>query len=123
MAYLLLQETLRFYATVPYIGRIACMDTVVPLSTQVVTSSGKSIKEIRVKKGRMAIISMTGYNRSVIRFSSDIQPWGLALYYILTVLSRLPSLWGDDADGFNPSRWLDGRDLATGGSIGPYANV
>ncbi|KAF8172704.1 cytochrome P450 [Pholiota molesta] len=92
------KETMRFYATVPHTGRIACVDTVVPLSTAIVTSSGKSIKEIRVKKGRMAIISMTGYN-------------------------RLPSLWGDDADEFNPSRWLDGRDLATGGSIGPYANV
>ncbi|KAF8172700.1 cytochrome P450 [Pholiota molesta] len=89
------KETMRFYATVPHAARIACVDTVVPLSTPVVTSSGKFITEIRVKKGRMLVISMTGYN----------------------------SLWGDDADEFNPSRWLDGRDLATGGSIGPYANL
>lgn len=61
---------MRFYATVPFTDRIACMDTVVPLSTPVVTSSGKSIKEIRVKKGRMATISITGYNRCVIH--SDV---------------------------------------------------
>jgi hypothetical protein len=40
----------------------------------------------------------------------------------VSVCNRLHSRWGDDADTFNPSRWLDGTPYQ-GDAVGPYANL
>ena len=36
--------------------------------------------------------------------------------------TRLPSVWGDDAEEWNPNRFLDGRDIKQM-SLGVYANL
>ncbi|KAF8184694.1 cytochrome P450 [Pholiota molesta] len=92
----LIKEVLRFYGVGPFTERAVTQDTILPLSTPIVTSSGKTLTEVRVNRGRTVVISITGYN-------------------------RLPSVWGDDAGEFNPYRWLDGREVKA--SIGPYANL
>ncbi|KAF9470834.1 cytochrome P450 [Pholiota conissans] len=94
----IIKEVLRFYPTGPFTERIAAADAILPLSIPIVTLSGKTLTEVKMKRGRTVVISMTGYN-------------------------RLSSVWGDDADEFNPYRWLDGRDVMTGTTIGPYANL
>ncbi|KAF9473254.1 cytochrome P450 [Pholiota conissans] len=93
-----IKEVLRFYTAGSFTERVAATDVVIPLSTPIVTSSAKTLTQVRLRRGRTAIISMTGYN-------------------------RLTSLWGDDANELNPYRWIDGRELKSGASIGPYANL
>ena len=41
-----------------------------------------------------------------------ISPWAI---------NRNRALWGADADKYNPARWLDGPNAATGGATSPYA--
>lgn len=53
---------------------MAAADAVVPLSTPIVTSSGKTLTEVRIKKGRTAVISITGYNRQAPSLF-DVHTW------------------------------------------------
>ncbi|PPQ96663.1 hypothetical protein CVT26_010288 [Gymnopilus dilepis] len=42
----------------------------------------------------------------------------------ITSYNRLPSVWGEDANEFNPSRWLEqGTKLGENAALGPYANL
>lgn len=43
---------------------------------------------------------------------ATINPWAI---------NRSRALWGADADKFNPERWLEGSNAATGGATSPYA--
>ncbi|KAJ3508491.1 hypothetical protein NLJ89_g5720 [Agrocybe chaxingu] len=94
----LVKETLRFYSMVPYSERIAIKDTVIPVSEPITTRSGQQITQIPVKKGQYVQIAISSYH-------------------------RLPSLWGPDAEEFNPMRWLDGRTKLGDKALGPYANL
>ncbi|KJA23712.1 hypothetical protein HYPSUDRAFT_39547 [Hypholoma sublateritium FD-334 SS-4] len=94
----IIKEVLRFYPAGSFTEREAACDTTIPLSTPIISLSGKSLTNLSVNKGRRMIISMTAYN-------------------------RLPSIWGHDANELNPLRWLDGREIESGGTIGPYANL
>ncbi|KAJ7145317.1 cytochrome P450 [Mycena crocata] len=94
----LIKEILRLYSTVPQTERVAAKDSVLPLSEPITTASGKIITEIPVKKGQHLVIAISSYH-------------------------RLPSVWGEDAEQFNPLRWLDGNVAAAGASIGPYSNL
>ncbi|KAJ7151161.1 cytochrome P450 [Mycena filopes] len=95
----LLKEILRLYSTVPQTERVVAKDSVLPLSEPITTTSGKLINEIPVKKGQHLIIAISSYH-------------------------RLTSVWGDDAEEFKPSRWLDGNMPASGAfSLGPYSNL
>ncbi|CAA7268942.1 unnamed protein product [Cyclocybe aegerita] len=91
-------ETLRFYSMVPYSERIAIKDTVIPVSQPITTRSGQQITQIPVKKGQYVQIAISSYH-------------------------RLSSLWGPDAEEFNPMRWLDGRTKLGDKALGPYANL
>ena len=44
--------------------------------------------------------------------TATIAPWAI---------NRSRALWGTNADQFNPDRWLDGPNAATGGATSPYA--
>ncbi|KAJ7770481.1 cytochrome P450 [Mycena metata] len=94
----LLKEILRLYSTVPQTERVVAKDSVLPLSEPITTTSGKIITEIPVKKGQHLVIAISSYH-------------------------RLTSVWGEDAEEFKPSRWLDGNMPASGASLGPYSNL
>ncbi|KAJ8690780.1 hypothetical protein PTI98_012179 [Pleurotus ostreatus] len=92
-----IKETLRFHPILPAISRTAEEDDIVPLAVPVVTSDGQTIKELHVSKGQDFSISICGYN-------------------------RLRSVWGDDAESWNPQRFLEmSKEKQT--TVGVYANL
>ncbi|KAI6019151.1 cytochrome P450 [Pisolithus marmoratus] len=99
MAYTMavVKEVFRYHCTLPHVYRVAAKDDVVPLAKPIRTDTGLSTKEIRIPKGTRIVASIAGYNRN-------------------------PDVWGDDADVFNPDRWMsdDGKEAAT---VGVYANL
>ncbi|KIK53044.1 hypothetical protein GYMLUDRAFT_207626 [Collybiopsis luxurians FD-317 M1] len=94
-----IKEVLRLYPGAPTIDRIALEDVVLPLASPVQSGDGtKSISQIPIKRGDRIMVDLAAYNRR-------------------------HSIWGDDADTFKPSRWLDGSDPGKSTGIGPYANL
>lgn len=91
-----IKEGLRLHPIAPTLYREADSDHVIPLSQPIETKSGKIINEIPVSKGQGISVSICTYN-------------------------RLQSVWGEDADEWNPSRFLDsGREKS---SLGVFANL
>ncbi|KAJ7817165.1 cytochrome P450 [Mycena olivaceomarginata] len=77
-----MKEVLRFH-TVAYTSlREAARDEILPLSKPLVTKSGKTITELPIAKNTVLVVSLAGYNRN-------------------------KDVFGEDADKFNPQRWLD----------------
>jgi cytochrome P450 len=56
------QEILRFHSPVPEFTRQASEDNVLPLSTPIIGSSGRTYRELNISKGTIVHVSMTGYN-------------------------------------------------------------
>ncbi|OJT07986.1 Cytochrome P450 4F5 [Trametes pubescens] len=77
-----MKEVLRLHPIVYGLIREASRDDVLPLSTPVTTTTGEVVDEIPIPKGTTCQISVWAYN-------------------------RLPSIWGPDADEFNPTRWIE----------------
>jgi len=92
-----IKETLRMYPILPFADRIALEDAVIPLSESIVTTAGKRMNRIHIRKGEFVSIAIASYQR--------MELW-----------------WGDDADKFRPARWLDGT-VHQGESGTPYANL
>ncbi|KAH9173526.1 cytochrome P450 [Lactarius sanguifluus] len=84
MAYTLatLKESMRLDPIVWCTTRIANQDDILPLAFPITTRSGQQITSIPIKKGTPIDISPAVYN-------------------------RLPGVWGEDADEWNPERFLD----------------
>ncbi|KAN0129562.1 cytochrome P450 [Lactarius tabidus] len=82
-------------------ARIAGRDDILPLAFPITTKSGKQITSIPIKKGTPIDISPAAYN-------------------------RLPDIWGEDANEWNPDRFLDPqrvskiRELSS--NIGLFSN-
>ncbi|KAL1746509.1 cytochrome P450 [Schizophyllum fasciatum] len=74
------KEVLRFYAPVPWTARMAIADDVVPLAEPYTDARGRVCREIMVRKGQQFLLP-------------------------IHCLHRLESIWGKDADTFNPDRW------------------
>ncbi|PBK67824.1 cytochrome P450 [Armillaria solidipes] len=91
-----IKETLRFHPIVPALLRIAAYDDVIPLTDPVTTSTGAKLTEIPVEKGQLVEIAIAYYNRN-------------------------PTVWGSDADAWNPDRFLGELDKQT--PVGVYANL
>lgn len=91
-----IKEGLRLHPIVPTLIREADSDDVIPLSHPIKTKSGNIINQIPISKGQGITASICTYN-------------------------RLQSVWGEDADKWNPSRFLDdGREKS---SLGVFANL
>ncbi|KIK96601.1 hypothetical protein PAXRUDRAFT_825792 [Paxillus rubicundulus Ve08.2h10] len=91
-----IKESLRFHPIVPYLVRKAEHDDVLPLSIPIGTNSGKVIKDIPIAKGQHIVASISAYN-------------------------RLKSVWGEDADTWNPMRFLDSSGERV--NVGVFANL
>ncbi|KAL4255526.1 Cytochrome P450 superfamily protein [Pleurotus pulmonarius] len=92
------KEALRFHPVLHLAFRTAGRDDVLPLSTPLRTSDGTVITELPVPKGLKIVASITGYNRN-------------------------KKVFGEDADVFNPERWLRPSDGKKQSVVGVYANV
>ncbi|KAJ6590201.1 cytochrome P450 [Mycena sp. CBHHK59/15] len=93
----LLKETLRLTPAGPILERMATEDCVLPLSTEIKTSSDPHIRELLIRQGQIIFLALAAYQRQ-------------------------ESLWGSDAHEFKPSRWLEG-DPCKGPALGPYAKL
>ncbi|KAI6124692.1 cytochrome P450 [Pisolithus croceorrhizus] len=93
------KETLRYHCVVPQPYRMAAQDYVLPLSQPITTESGELTHEVLVPKGTRIIASVAAYNRN-------------------------KDMWGEDADVYNPDRWLDGiaKDKK-GAATGVYSSL
>ncbi|KAJ8596737.1 cytochrome P450 [Rhizopogon salebrosus TDB-379] len=91
-----IKEGLRFHPIVPNLAREATSDDVIPLAQPIETKSGKIIHEIPISKGQGITASICTYN-------------------------RLKTLWGEDADQWNPNRFLDGNKERS--LLGVFANL
>ncbi|KZT42351.1 cytochrome P450 [Sistotremastrum suecicum HHB10207 ss-3] len=81
------RETLRYFSIVPSTLRIAAEDCVVPLKNPVVDRYGKTLTEVRLKKGE-------GVNVPIIS------------------LNRSKEIWGEDAAEYRPERWEKVPEIA-----------
>ncbi|PBK69991.1 cytochrome P450 [Armillaria solidipes] len=92
-----IKETLRLHPFVSTLLRVASQDSVVPLSEAITTSDHSVIWDIPILKGQALVLSLYAYN-------------------------RLPSVWGDDADKWNPERFLHPTGIKET-NLGMYANL
>ncbi|PIL24888.1 cytochrome P450 [Ganoderma sinense ZZ0214-1] len=77
-----MKEVLRLHPIVYTLGRVASRDDVLPLASPITNADGEVVSEVAVPKGTSVVISIWAYN-------------------------RLPSIWGADADEFNPHRFIE----------------
>ncbi|PBK83843.1 cytochrome P450 [Armillaria gallica] len=95
-----IKEVLRYHPLVSVLFREASQDDVLPLAVPIITSDGQSCSEIPISKGQVICASLYTYNRRVY----------------------LPPVWGDDAEKWNPCRFLEDRGIKHE-SLGAYANL
>ncbi|TFY76330.1 hypothetical protein EWM64_g7683 [Hericium alpestre] len=92
-----IKESLRLHPIVWQFMRVAAQDDVLPLALAITTNSGKTISDIPIPKGQNIIISVCSYN-------------------------RLPEIWGEDADRWNPERFMH-LDKKKQIPLGVYSNL
>ncbi|KAF8701560.1 Cytochrome P450, partial [Rhizoctonia solani] len=69
------RETLRLYAPIPMVTRVATQETVIPLSESIAGTDGRDIKEITVPKGTMVYIAIIKANRDPAVWGPDALEW------------------------------------------------
>ncbi|KAN0138914.1 cytochrome P450 [Lactarius tabidus] len=92
-----LKESMRLHPIVWQLSRSAAQNDVIPLAFPITTKSGKQVSEIPVHKGTHVDLSFCSYG-------------------------RLPEVWGEDADQWNPHRF-DHVDQKKQIFVGLYANL
>ncbi|KAJ7697842.1 cytochrome P450 [Mycena rosella] len=90
-----IKEVLRVYPAAALRERVALKDEIIPLSEGIIATTGQRITQIPIRKGDLVMLALASYQ-------------------------RLQSLWGDDADSFNPYRWIYGK-VHQGEAIGPLS--
>ncbi|KAL0062295.1 hypothetical protein AAF712_010864 [Marasmius tenuissimus] len=90
-----IKETLRFYPIVPELFRESDSDDIIPLECPITDISGSVLREIPVIKGQRVVLNIFKYN-------------------------RLKTVWGEDADVWNPERFLESNRPTT---LGVFANL
>ncbi|GLB37309.1 putative cytochrome p450 [Lyophyllum shimeji] len=93
-----LKESMRIHPAVYHNYRMAAKDDVLPLSKPIRTTSGELISSLPIANGTKVIASIAGYQRN-------------------------KEVFGEDADTFNPERWLRETDEKKGPTLGVYANL
>ncbi|KAF7979342.1 hypothetical protein HWV62_42767 [Athelia sp. TMB] len=93
-----IKEVLRFHPISPWVTRESAIDDVIPLAEPIVTTSGELISQIEIASGTPVLVSTCAYN-------------------------RLKSVWGEDADKWNPSRFLNPAMQEGQIPVGLYSNV
>jgi len=93
-----LKESMRFHPALYQNYRMAAKDDVLPLSKPIKTTSGEYISSLPIPKGMKVILSIAGYHRNKYVF-------------------------GEDADRFNPERWLKDIGEKAGPALGVYGNL
>lgn len=92
-----IKETLRKHPFVHTLCRMVDQEDILPLSEPVTTTDGRVTTELPISKGQIISASLYTYN-------------------------HLPTVWGDDADKWNPSRFLDSAEKRRL-SLGVYSNL
>ncbi|KAK0438173.1 cytochrome P450 [Desarmillaria tabescens] len=92
-----IKENLRLHPIAPTLMRRAVQDDSLPLSEPIITEDGKILKDIPIPKGQTIYCSIYTYN-------------------------RLPSIWGPDADQWNPNRFI-GDVTQPRTPLGMYGNL
>ncbi|KAK0202222.1 cytochrome P450 [Desarmillaria ectypa] len=92
-----IKEALRLHPLLYSLFRESAQDDVLPLTEPITTSDGKLCSQIPISKGQVVMASVYTYN-------------------------RLPSVWGNDAEEWNPRRFLDSHDIKKT-SLEVYANL
>ncbi|TBU30182.1 cytochrome P450 [Dichomitus squalens] len=92
-----IKETLRMHPIVVGLHRVAEKDDAIPLAYPVTSTTGEVLSEIPVRAGQVVFLSYAGYQ-------------------------RLPEVWGDDTNVWNPDRF---SRLETGKqtNVGVFANL
>ncbi|KAI0719203.1 PAH-inducible cytochrome P450 monooxygenase PC-PAH 1 [Fomitopsis betulina] len=92
-----MKEAMRLHPIVYTMMRSAGKDDIIPLSKPIRDENGNVISEIPVNEGTTISMSLCGYN-------------------------RLPEIWGEDAQSWNPYRWMNmSREKQT--NVGVYGNL
>ncbi|KAM5543943.1 hypothetical protein V8D89_002560 [Ganoderma adspersum] len=91
-------ETLRLHPIATGLPRVAVKDDVIPLAHTIVSTTGATISEIPIKAGQVLYASFAGYQ-------------------------RLPQVWGQDADEWNPDRFLRIEMAKQPATVGVFANL
>ncbi|KAG6846360.1 hypothetical protein H0H93_014452, partial [Arthromyces matolae] len=76
-----LKETMRLNPVLGQIARSNRADDILPLTEPIITQDGRTLTEIAVSKGTWVVVDIASSNRR-------------------------KDVWGEDADVFNPDRWL-----------------
>jgi hypothetical protein len=97
---------------------MALEDTVIPLGDGMMTAKGEHISHLPIRKGQIVSLGIASYQQFVSYCQRDPDP--INSFFVL--IRRLKSRWGQDADEFKPSRWLNGG-ASKGEAVGPYANL
>ncbi|KAI0644553.1 PAH-inducible cytochrome P450 monooxygenase PC-PAH 4 [Trametes meyenii] len=92
-----IKESLRMHPSAALLPRVATKDDVIPLTYPIVAATGEIISEILVSKGHVIIASFAAYQ-------------------------RLPEVWGEDADLWNPDRFSR-MDVGKQTNVGVFANL
>ncbi|KAK0186184.1 cytochrome P450 [Armillaria mellea] len=93
----IIKETLRKHPFIHTLCRMADQEDILPLSEPITTTDGRVTTELPISKGQIISASLYTYN-------------------------HLPTVWGDDADKWNPSRFLDSAEKRQL-SLGVYSNL
>ncbi|KAJ7479301.1 cytochrome P450 [Mycena latifolia] len=84
--------------------RYASKDSILPVSSEIITSTGKAIRELPIRKGQIIFLASAAYQR----YPPPVFP--------------LEAMWGPDANEFKPSRWLAGDPcIGQVNAVGPYS--
>jgi hypothetical protein len=106
---------MRLHPIIWSLSRVASRDDVIPLAFPITTTSGEQVSSIPVKKGAVIDLAIHAYQRWVVICYCHVQS-------LSQTGSRLPQVWGEDANEWNPDRFLD-AEIAKQTSVGVYGNL